>query len=78
MPEEFLQTAEPPLKVREQLSTIDKATNGAKVGATLGPWLAKHREGVSKPLIEGFINTIRNTPGTDKVGTIGEDSVRQA
>ena len=36
-----------------------------------GPWLVRHREGVSKPIIDGFIRTIRMTPGTDKVGVIG-------
>jgi dienelactone hydrolase len=50
---------------------LEKGTKTAKVGATLGPWLLKHREAVSKPLMDGFINTIRFTPGTDKVGVIG-------
>lgn len=72
LPEEFLQDAEPPLKVREQLSVVDKGLKTANVGATLGPWLIKHREGVSKPLIEGVINIVKSTPGTNKVGAIGE------
>jgi dienelactone hydrolase len=42
-----------------------------QVMATLGPWLAKHREGVSEPLISSFVNTIRQIPGTNKVGAIG-------
>ncbi len=49
----------------------DRAKNAALVPATLGPWLVKHREGVSKPLIDGFVNTIRMTPGTNKIGAIG-------
>ena len=49
----------------------DKAKNAAIVPATLGPWLVKHREAVSKPLIDGFVNTVRKTPGTNKVGAIG-------
>lgn len=68
---EFLNTVEPPLPQREAMGVADKATATAKVGATLGPWLVKHREGVARPLIEGFINQIRITPGTDKVGVIG-------
>lgn len=69
--ESFLQTVEPPLPQREQLSLVDKATSTASVGATLGPWLAKHREGVARPIIENFIDKVRYIPGTDKVGAIG-------
>ena len=50
---------------------LDKASSTAKVGITLGPWLIRHREAVSKPIIDGFINTVRYIPGTDKVGVIG-------
>lgn len=71
LPLEFLQSVEPPLKVREQAGLIDKAKGTVDVGATLMPWLAKHREGVSKPLIDGFINAVRDIPGTGKVGAIG-------
>ena len=49
----------------------DKAKNAAIVPATLGTWLPKHTEGVTKPLIDGFVNTIRMTPGTNKIGAIG-------
>lgn len=38
---------------------------------TLPPWLVKHREAVARPLIEGFIRTVRNIPGTDKIGAVG-------
>jgi dienelactone hydrolase len=67
----FLQTVEPQLPQREQLTLVDKATATAKVGATLGPWLIKHREAVARPLIENFIRQVRLIPGTDKVGAIG-------
>jgi len=71
LPIEFLDTCEPALAKREQLTTVDKAANGVKTGATLGPWLIKHREGVARPLIENFIKTVRSIPGTHKVGAIG-------
>ncbi|KAI9665006.1 MAG: hypothetical protein M1821_006454 [Bathelium mastoideum] len=71
LPTEFLQDIEPPLPIRENLSLVEKGTKTAKVGATLGPWLIKHREAVSKPIIDGFIRTVRLVPGTDKVGVIG-------
>lgn len=67
LPEELLQDIEP----RRELTMTEKATSTANVATTLGPWLVKHREAVSKPLIDGFINAVRMIPGTDKVGTIG-------
>ncbi|KAL9612809.1 MAG: hypothetical protein Q9167_002592 [Letrouitia subvulpina] len=71
LPHEFLQTIEPSLKEQETLGVAGKAKNAAIVAATLGTWLPKHREGVTRPLIDGFVNTVRMTPGTDKVGAIG-------
>lgn len=71
LPIEFWQDVELPLPVRESLSVIQKTAKTAKVGATLGPRLIKHREAVSKPLIDSFIREVRKIPGTDKVGTIG-------
>ncbi|KAK5123950.1 hypothetical protein LTR85_002147 [Meristemomyces frigidus] len=69
--ESFLQTVEPPLPQREALSLTERATSTASVGATLGPWLLKHREAVARPIIENFIDKVRYIPGTDKVGAIG-------
>jgi len=71
LPISFLQNVEPPLKDKEQAGLIDQAKNTAIVATTLPRWLAKHREGVSRPVIDGFINTVRMTPGTNKVGAIG-------
>lgn len=48
IPLDFLNSVEPPLKVREQQSLIDKTKATATVGTTLPPWLVKHREGVTK------------------------------
>jgi len=71
LPIEFLQSVEPPLKAKEQEGLLDKAKETVDVMATLGPWLAKHRESVAEPIISGFVNTVRQIPGTDKVGAIG-------
>jgi dienelactone hydrolase len=71
LPLEFLNSVEPPVKTKEEQGVIDKAKGTVDVMATLGPWLAKHREGVSEPLISGFINTVRQIPGTNKIGAIG-------
>ena len=62
---------EPNLKTREQLTLIDKTKATAVVGTTLPPWLIKHREAVTKPLIDSFIKSVRSVPGTGKVGAIG-------
>lgn len=67
LPIEFMQSVEPPLKVREQEGLVDKAKETVDVMATLGPWLAKHREAVAEPIISGFINTVKSIPGTNKV-----------
>lgn len=71
LPIEFLQSVEPSLKAKEQESLLDKAKETVDIMATLGPWLAKHREAVAEPLISGFVNTVRQIPGTQKVGAIG-------
>lgn len=71
LPISFLDNVEPPLSKQETLGMVDKAKNAAIVPATLGPWLAKHREGVSRPLIDGFVNAVRMIPGTNKIGAIG-------
>lgn len=71
IPLEFLDSVEPPLKVREQLTRLDKTKATGVVGTTLPPWLIKHREAVSRPLIENFLSAVRQIPGTRKVGAIG-------
>jgi dienelactone hydrolase len=71
LPVSFLQTVEPPLKDRAQAGRVDKAKNTAIVAATLIPWLAKQREAVARPLIDGFVGTDRQIPGTRKIGAVG-------
>ena len=71
IPLDFLQSVEPPLKTREQLTLLDKTKATATVGTTLPPWLMKHREAIVKPLISDFITAVRAIPGTGKVGAIG-------
>ncbi|MCJ1413671.1 hypothetical protein MMC19_007793 [Ptychographa xylographoides] len=71
LPISFLQNVEPPLKEQAQLTLVDKAKNAAIVPTTLGPWLLSHREAVTAPLIDGFVNAVRMLPGTNKIGAIG-------
>ena len=71
IPHEFLQSVEPPLKVRDTLTVLDKTKATANVGMTLPPWLIRHREGVTKPLVDSFIHAVRAIPGTGKIGALG-------
>lgn len=71
VPIDYLQNIEPPLKAQENLSLVDKAKNAAVVPTVLGPWMVKHREAVTRPLVDGFINTVRMIPGTNTIGAIG-------
>lgn len=68
---QFLQSVEPPLTVRKNRNMYDKAAATAATAATLGPWLVRHREAVTKPLVDRFIKAIRQVPGTEAVGAIG-------
>jgi len=69
IPLAFLQSVEPPLNIRKQLTVFDKTKATATVGTTLPPWLIKHRESITKPLVDSFINAVR-VPGT-KIGALG-------
>ncbi|KAI9053547.1 hypothetical protein LZ554_002502 [Drepanopeziza brunnea f. sp. 'monogermtubi'] len=71
LPLDFLNSVEPPLKTREQMTMIEKTKATAVVGTTLPPWLIRHREAISKPIIEKFFKDVRQIPGTGKVGAIG-------
>jgi len=71
LPKDFLQDIEPRQEDAAQLTMVDKAKKTANVGATFGPWMVKHREAVAKPIIDGFIDSVRKIPGTGKVGAIG-------
>lgn len=71
LPIDFLQAVEPPLKDKQQAGVVDTVKNGAIVGTTLPPWLLKHREAVTLPIVEGFVDAVRAVPGTKKVGTVG-------
>lgn len=44
--------------VADSLNSLDTA----KVAASLGPWVAKHRESVSRPRIESYVAEARILP----------------
>lgn len=67
----LLSSIEPTLPARENMSFLTKTLNTLRAGASLGPWLLRHREAVSRPVIEAFINKVRALPGVEKVGVVG-------
>jgi dienelactone hydrolase len=50
---------------------VEKTKQTAVVTATLPPWLIKHREGVTLPLLQQFLSAVQTNPSTGKVGTLG-------
>ncbi len=60
----YLNDIVPNLRVQASATVMDKAASGAKAATALGPWLIKHREAVSKPLIDQFVKAIRDDPET--------------
>jgi dienelactone hydrolase len=53
------------------MSFLTKTLNTLRAGASLGPWLLRHREAVSRPVIEEFISEVRAMPGVEKIGVVG-------
>jgi len=52
-------------------STLQVAADNTKTMATFGPWAARQREAVVKPLIEEFVKYLRTEPLTGKIGAVG-------
>lgn len=53
------------------MSYLSKAFATLRAGASLGPWLLRHREAIARPLVEAFIADVRSIPGTEKLGVVG-------
>jgi dienelactone hydrolase len=50
---------------------VEKTADAAHVGAVMGPWLAKHREAVTLPLIQKFLSHLRSDPAHKKIAAVG-------
>ncbi|SZF04475.1 unnamed protein product [Blumeria hordei] len=70
-PIEFLRNLEPTLDARQHLSRIERTKAAASMGMELPQWLIRHREVLTKPLIDSFIKTLRECPETSKIGVMG-------
>jgi len=71
VPESIMQKLIPTKQQAEQKTMVDKVADTASVGATMGPWLIKHREAVSLPLIQKFVSHLRSDPSHKKIGAVG-------
>ncbi|WVR03575.1 hypothetical protein IAU60_000567 [Kwoniella sp. DSM 27419] len=67
----LLNSIAPNLRVKAQATVASKAVDTAKMAAAMGPWIAKHREAVSKPIVEQFVQAVRADASTGKIATIG-------
>lgn len=70
IPLDFIQAVEPPLEIQDNLFPADKVKTAAVVPKIMGPCMLKHREAITRPLVDGFINTARMIPGINKIGAI--------
>jgi len=71
LPMEVLQKIAPTEAEPPRDGIIDRAADKASAMASLGPWLTKHRDAVSNPIIEGFLNHIKADPHIGKIGAVG-------
>lgn len=71
VPEHIQAKLVPTKQQQEQKTLVEKATDTATAGATLGPWLVKHREAVVLPLMQKFLNHLRSNPAHKKIGAVG-------
>ena len=71
VPESIQQKLIPTKEQAEQKTLVDKAADTVSIGATMGPWLVKHREAVSLPLIQKFVKHLRSDPAHKKIGAVG-------
>ncbi|BFZ63198.1 hypothetical protein YB2330_004318 [Saitoella coloradoensis] len=60
-----------PSETAEPKSFFTKITDTASAIVQFGPWLFRHRDGVTKPLIESFISYIKNNTEHQKIALVG-------
>jgi len=70
VPHEILQ-AIAPLSTSEARGIIVGAKDAAAVGTTLPPWLVKHREAVTLPLVQAAVRSLREDKDVGKIGAVG-------
>ncbi|EAL17969.1 hypothetical protein CNBK3200 [Cryptococcus deneoformans B-3501A] len=71
IPESLLQSIVPNLRHQAEATALTKAADTAKAAAALGPWLVKHREAVTRPLVEKYVQSVRSDTSTGKIAAVG-------
>jgi len=70
IPAEYLKNIVP-LPSDPEKTMAESLKDKAVMGTTLMPWIAKHREAVTKPLLLQALTTLRADPAVGKVGAVG-------
>jgi len=70
VPDELLKDLAP-LDSTPEPGFVGKASSTAKVAFNLPPWVAKHREAVTRPLVEQAAKALKADPEVKKLGAVG-------
>lgn len=71
LPIDLLQNIEPRLADKEQAGLVDTVKNTAITTTRLYPWVARHTEAVTLPIVQHAVDEVRKIPGTGKLGAVG-------
>ncbi|KAK8853049.1 hypothetical protein IAR55_003750 [Kwoniella newhampshirensis] len=66
-----IQAIMPNLRHKAETPLLQKTGETVQAGGVYAPWLYRHRETVSRPMIEKYVQDLRNDPSTGKVAAIG-------
>ncbi|WWD19459.1 hypothetical protein CI109_103919 [Kwoniella shandongensis] len=66
-----IQAIMPNIRHKAKASLVQKSGETVQATSVYAPWLFRHRESVSRPLVEQFVKDLRNDPTTGKVAAIG-------
>lgn len=71
IPEWVLKVGAPKPRELDNKSMLEKAKDSFLMSAEYGPWLIRHREAVTKPLVETFLQAVKQDPAVKKIGSAG-------
>ncbi|CAF1161877.1 unnamed protein product [Adineta steineri] len=60
-----------PDEAGKKLSFGNKLAMGGKMLTTAGPWLIRHRQAVTLPIVETFLKTLRSEKGATRIQAVG-------
>jgi len=71
IPEWVLKVGAPKNRELDNKSLTEKVKDTFLMGAEYGPWLIRHREGVTRPKINDFVQSVRQDAEIKKLGSVG-------